>query len=91
MQTRLSKIFLYANATLKPISEDAGTFLWVPLSSEIFILVPIIPPSGEERDDIRFQRYLQEIFPAIFLFLLLFVQKRKVAGGREGYMEKMER
>ena len=28
MQTRLSKIFLYANATLKPISEDAGTFLW---------------------------------------------------------------
>ena len=38
-----------------------------------------------------FQRYLQEIFPAIFLFLLLFVQKGKVAGGREGYMEKMER
>ena len=64
MQTRLSKIFLYANATLKPISEDAGTFLWVPLSSEIFILVPIIPPSGEERDNII---YFRDIFFPIFL------------------------
>ena len=87
--------FLYANTTLKNLSickrnsethiRRCWDILVVPLLSEIFILVPIIPPSGEERDNIKYFR--KSFLP----FSLLFVQKGTVAGGREGYTEKMER